>query len=385
VRGRLSTRAADGVLTAAVIVASVVEVALSNALDGPRWLGVLLVAAMGAAVYFRRTQPVAAALALTAFASLNAALVLDMNDLVASFFALLVLAYSSGAYAEPRAARATIAILVAAVAITGVIDDAGVGDVLYPSAVVALCWVVGRNVRTRTRLAAELHEGAARLAEQRESEARAAVADERRRIAREMHDVLAHSISIMVIQAAGARQILPIDPGRAEQAAARIGRAGRDALLEMQLLVGALGTVPDAAASPSLETLPALVERARQAGLEVDLRVRGEPRALAPGAELAAYRVVQEALTNAIKHARCAPTEVTVEWGDEALELRVSDRGDGADRTHDLHGGGHGLAGMGERVRIHGGELRAGPRPGGGFEVVARIPLERAMSTAAGP
>jgi len=381
-RGPLSPRAVDAAIAAAVIVASVAEILLSNAIDGRRWLGVLLVAAMGALCYFRRTKPLEAALALTALAAANAALVIDMQDHVASFFALLVLAYSSGAYAEPRAARATIAVLLAAIAITDAIDDAGLENALFPAAVVSLCWLVGRNVRTRTRLAAELHEGAARVAEQRESEARAAVADERRRIAREMHDVLAHSISIMVIQAAGARQILPIDPGRAEEAAARIGRAGRDALVEMQLLVGALGTVPDSAASPSLETLPALVERARHAGLEVALAVRGEPRALAPGAELAAYRVVQEALTNAIKHAGCAPTEVAVDWGEESLELRVSDRGGGADRAPEVQGAGHGLAGMGERVRIHGGELRAGPQPGGGFEVVARIPLERGAAVA---
>ena len=261
------------------------------------------------------------------------------------------------------------------------IDSAEFSSIFFPATITALCWLVGRNVRTRTRLAAELHEGAARLAEQREAAAREAVADERRRIAREMHDVVAHSISIMVIQAAGARQILPLDAGRAEEAAARIGRAGRDALTEMQLVVGALEAVPAGGAAPSLDALAALAERARHAGLEVELSVHGAPRPLSPAAELAAYRVVQEALTNAIKHADCAPTEVVLEWGDEALELRVADRGEGR-RPTALDGGGHGLVGMRERLRHCGGELHAGRRPGGGFEVVARIPVEQPAAVA---
>jgi signal transduction histidine kinase len=262
----------------------------------------------------------------------------------------------------------------------GIIDAASFEDIFFPATIMVLCWLIGRNVRTRTRLAAELHEGAARLAEQREAAAREAVADERRRIAREMHDVVAHHISIMVIQAAGARQILRIDAGRAEEAAARIGRAGRDALTEMQLVVGALESQP--AGGPSLAALEALRERARLAGLDVALRVAGAPRPLAPDAELAAYRVVQEALTNAIKHAGCAATEVVLEWGEHALELRVADRGAGG-RAAALEGGGHGLAGMRERLRECGGELHAGRRSGGGFEVVARIPVEQPAAVTA--
>ena len=373
---RLSPRAVDAAIAAAVIVVSVAETLLSNAVTGPRWAGALLAAAMGALVYLRRTHTLAAALALPVLAAVNSAFVIDVDDQVAIFFPLLMLAYAGGAYAEPRAARTTLAVLVGAVALVGVIDSTGIENVFFPSMVVLLCWLVGRNVRTRTRLAAELHEGAARVAEQRESEARQAVAEERRRIAREMHDVVAHSISIMVIQAAGARQILPLDPGRAEEAATRIGRAGRDALAEMQLLVGTLESMRPGAPSPSLDALQALVERARHAGLEVDLSIRGVPRALPQGAELAAYRVVQEALTNAIKHAAGAPTEVSLDWGEQALELRVADRG--GDAAHGLEGAGHGLVGMAERVRSYGGELHAGPRDGGGFEVRARIPVESA-------
>ena len=371
---RLSPRAFDAAVAAAVIVAGVVEVLTSSAVSGPRGAGALLVAAMGALVYLRRTHTLAAALALPVFVAVNSVYVVDVDDLLAVFFPLLMLAYAGGAYAEPRESRATLAVLLAAVVMVGVIDSTGVGNVFFPAAIVLLCWFVGRDVRTRTRLAAELHEGAARVAEQRESEARQAVAEERRRIAREMHDVVAHSVSIMVVQAAGARQILPIDPGRAEEAAVRIGRAGRDALAEMQLLVGALESVRPGAPVPSLEALPALVEHARHAGLEVALSVRGVPRALPQGAELAAYRVVQEALTNAIKHAGCARTEVAIAWGERALELHVADRGDGA-APHRIEGAGHGLVGMAERVRSLGGVLSAGPRDGGGFEVRASIPV----------
>jgi signal transduction histidine kinase len=378
---RVSTRALDAALAAVVLVASVAEMLLSSAITGPRWAAALIAAAMSALLLVRRRRPVGAAVALLALGVLESALVADLDDLVASFFPLLVLAYGGGAYAEPRAARAALTLLLTAVVAVGAIDDAGLSNVAFPAVIVTLCWLGGRNVRTRTRLAAELHEAAARLTEQREAEAREAVAEERRRIAREMHDVVAHGISVMVVQAAGARQILPRDPARAEEAAARIARAGRDALAEMELLVGALETLPECGPAPALDALPALLERARHAGLTVTLRVEGTPRALPQGAEQAAYRVVQEGLTNAIKHAAGAPCDVVVGWGERALELRVSDRGRGGAAPR-LEGAGHGLLGMGERVRLYGGELQAGPRTGGGFEVVARIPLELAQREA---
>jgi signal transduction histidine kinase len=372
---RLSPRVFDALLAGAVILAGVAETLLAAGVDAPRWRSAVVAAVSGALLLVRRRHPVALTAALGAIAVPQAALLVDVGELIASFFPALIAAYGAGAYAEPRGARCGLAILLVAIAGIGVVDAAAFGSVFFPATIMTLCWLVGRDVRTRTRLAAELHEGAARLAEQREAEAREAVAEERRRIAREMHDVVAHSISIMVIQAAGARQILRLDAGRAEEAAARIGRAGRDALTEMQLVVGALESVPAGGAAPTLDALEALAERARHAGLDVALHVRGTPRALPPGAELAAYRVVQESLTNAIKHAGGAPTEVVVEWGERTLELRVADRGTGRAAAA-LQGGGHGLVGMRERLRHCGGELHAGRRPGGGFEVVARIPVE---------
>jgi signal transduction histidine kinase len=374
-------RVTDVVLAGLLGVLGVAEMLLADGVEDPRWPAALLAVAACSLLLVRRRHPVAITPALAAIAIVHSAFFIDMSELLGIFFPSLVAAYGAGAYAEPRGARTGLAVLVGTVITIGLIDAVPFSSIFFPSAILTLCWLVGRNVRTRTRLAAELHEGAARLAEQREAAAREAVADERRRIAREMHDVVAHSISIMVIQAAGARQILRLDPGRAEEAAARIGAAGRDALMEMQLVVGALEAVPAGGAAPTLDALEALVERARHAGLEVALSVQGTPRPLAPDAELAAYRVVQESLTNAIKHAASAPTEVVLRWGDGELELRVADRGEGL-RPAGLDGGGHGLVGMRERVRHSGGELHAGRRPGGGFEVVARIPVEQPAAVA---
>ena len=198
--------------------------------------------------------------------------------------------------------------------------------------------------------------------------------EERKRIAREMHDVVAHSMSVMVVQAGGARRILERDPLRARDAAELIAGTGREALVELQRLLGVLHLEP--AAAPTLDGLDGLLERARAAGLPVALTVDGERRRLPDGIEHAAYRVVQEAITNAIKYAGATPTEVRVSYGVQDVELHVCDRGPGGVAPARVGGGGHGLVGMRERVRIFGGELHTGRRDGGGFEVRARIPLD---------
>ena len=190
--------------------------------------------------------------------------------------------------------------------------------------------LAGRAVRSRSRLTAELHEAAVRADEAREVEAERAVADERRRIAREMHDVVAHSVSMMVVQAGGARRILERDPARAVAAAELIERTGREALAEMRALLGVLHAEEHAeyAPQPTLRELDALVERARSAGVPVEVAVEGERRELPAGLDLAAYRVVQEALTNVVKHAGGAPTEVSVHYRADAVEVRIADRGE---------------------------------------------------------
>ena len=374
---RMSPRAVDVTLTAAILVAAVSETLYASGVKEPRWASALIAAATSLVLLWRRSHPVAMSVLLFALALPQAAFLADPSELIATFFPVLVLAYSGAAYAERRAAQVVLTVLLTGVVLLAVVSGSDTaGDIYFPAAVVLLCWLGGRTVRTRGRLAAELHEAAALAAERREREAQQAVADERRRIAREMHDVVAHSVSIMVVQAGGARRILAIDPERAEQAAARIRRAGAEALAEMNTLLGVLEAAPDGTRAPSLDELPELVERAGHAGLPVTLEETGTRRPLPAGAEQAAYRVVQEALTNCIKHAGGATTTVRLTWSDDALGLRIADRGDGGPAP-ELEGAGHGLLGMRERVRPYGGDVRARPRAGGGYEVAARIPLER--------
>jgi signal transduction histidine kinase len=241
---------------------------------------------------------------------------------------------------------------------------------------------MGRVVRSRTRLTERLHEAAAQLAEEQADEARRAAGEERRRIAREMHDLVAHSMSVMVVQAGGARRIIGRDAGRAVAAAAQIERTGREALTEMRHLLGMLHPGADHAAlapQPTLAELGALVERANAAGQPARLAHRGERHPLPAGLDLAAYRIVQEALTNAFKHANGATTEITVDWAPDRIALEVRDRG-GA--RADVTNGGHGLVGMLERVRLYGGELETGPLPEGGWSVRATLPCEEREAVA---
>jgi signal transduction histidine kinase len=237
-------------------------------------------------------------------------------------------------------------------------------------------WVLGRALRRRRLATVELRDRAARLEREREERARAAVAEERGRIARELHDVIAHSMSVIVVQAGAAEQILEHDPARAREALRSIRRAGNDALEEMRRLLGILRHEDEEltlAPQPSIARLDELLGQARAGGLPVELVVDGQPRQLAPGVELAAYRIVQEALTNSRKHARAASAQVTVRYAPDALELDVVDNGRPARPSG---GTGHGLVGMRERAALYGGVLEAGARPEGGFAVHARLPLD---------
>jgi len=371
------------VVAAAILAAGfLVEYAIAD-IDHTPWLDVPFALLVCGPVAVRRRFPLAApATTLTAAVLLNL-VGTSVEETIAPFFAVLLNSYATGAFLDGRRSWAGLAVGVCGVVLVVATfpGESTSGDYLFPAGFVLACWIAGRAVRSRTLLTAELHEAAVLADEQRQAAARRAAADERRRIAREMHDIVAHSVSVMVVQAGGARRILDRDPGRAVAAAAEIERTGREALGEMRRLLGVLHVGEREAArapQPTLEGVPTLVERAREAGLPVDLQVQGEPRALPAGLDLAAYRIVQEALTNAIKHAGAAPTAVSVRYGDHELELEVVDAGRAARSAPGpgLASGGHGIVGMRERVRLYGGELRAGRRPDGGFEVWARIPLE---------
>jgi signal transduction histidine kinase len=305
-----------------------------------------------------------------------------VNKLFVPFGVVLLLVFACGARLERRGALSAAGVL--AVGVQGVVatmPHQNAGDYVFPTLIILTTWAMGRVVRSRTRLTERLHEAAARLAEQQADEAHRAAGEERRRIAREMHDLVAHSMSVMVVQAGGARRIIGRDSGRAVAAAAQLERTGREALSEMRHLLGILR--PDHAAlapQPTLAELGALVERARAAGLPAVLAHRGERHPLPAGLDLAAYRIVQEALTNALKHAHGAATEITVDWAPDTIALEVRDRG-GA--RAGVANGGHGLVGMRERVRLYGGELETGPLPDGGWTVRATLPCAAREAVAA--
>ena len=376
----LPPRTVDRLIAAVVLVPAELE-AFLVAEPGNRVLAMVLIGVMTATLAFRRQAPLPAIVVLFAAGIPMTHAVDETQSFASPFLLVLLMSYGVGSLDDVRTSLRGLALI--ALGICGVsasFEDPVFGDFVFPIGFSCAAWGGGRALRHRTRLAAELHEAAVRAEEEREAQAARAVADERRRIAREMHDVVAHSVSVMVVQAGGARRILDRDPQRAVEAAQLIERTGRSALLEMRRLLGVLGTGDEPAAmapQPKIEEIDALVDRARGAGLPVTLRVEGERRPLPAGAEAAVYRVVQEALTNALKHAGAAPTGVVLRWEPDALEVVVADSGRGGAGA-DLPSGGHGIVGMRERVRVYGGELTAAPRPDGGFVVRARIPLHQA-------
>lgn len=272
--------------------------------------------------------------------------------------------------------------LVVVAVITYAQPGGSVGAVLGAWALLGgLPFAAGWTLESRRVLTCELEASTAQLATAQADRARRAAAEERNRMARELHDVIAHDVSVMVLQTSGARGIAAGDPKRAQAALRVVESAGRDALVELRRIVGVLHRGDEAlvgSAAPGLSQLDALIARARAAGLAVEVRVDGLLEVLSPGLDLVAYRVVQEALTNAIKHAGLARAVVSVSVGARSLELEVSDNGHGPRSGRGENGEtGHGLVGMSERVRLYGGQLRAQRRTdAGGFEVRARIPLD---------
>ena len=253
-------------------------------------------------------------------------------------------------------------------------------------AVFAIAWVIGDNIRTRRAYLAELEARAARLEREREERDERAVAEERTRIARELHDVIAHNVSVMVVQASAGEELFDSDPARARESLSAVAATGRAALTELRRLLGVIRAEEgsEAAAAyapqPGIEYLDELVSQVRETGLAVELSVLGQPRALPEGVGLCAYRIVQEALTNTLKHAGASRAQVSVRYVDDALELQVLDDGHGARAAANGEHGGHGLIGMRERVALFGGELTARSRVDHGYEVCARLPLEEARA-----
>jgi signal transduction histidine kinase len=360
---------------------------IGTTIAGPWWLRALLPLLLGAALVLRRRAPLLMWTAIWAGIAMQSAFALDRPQ-VLEFgphpktpepftFVLFAAAYSLGAHASLRRAAAG---LILAVPVVAEISHHGGLGLAFPSpggspAGVALAllqlaafWLAGVLVRAR-RQAVSL--AAQSAAAQRQAEQAAAA--ERARIARELHDIIAHHLSVVVLHAAGARASGGADPATLEE----IEHSGRQALTETRRLFGVLrepGEETGRTPQPGIGELPALADSLRAAGLEVILSIDGGHEALPPAVSVSAYRIVQEALTNVLKHAGPARAEVKVGYADSAVTVEVTDDGPG-NPVPAAPGGGQGLAGMRERVAVFGGDLRAGPRPGGGFTVCARLPI----------
>jgi signal transduction histidine kinase len=368
------------VLAAAVLV----QVGLTS-VEGPLLVNVLGALALTLPLIWRRRAPLAVALGYAAVTLLTAALGAGLHGgqipLVAVILAGVVSFYSLGAYRGDRTALAGsvvgVLILWAAVVVGGNADPPSFG--FSAALVVAAPCLAGRAQRLRDQREDALRELTVQMAREQEQRERLAVSDERARIARELHDVVAHSMSVMVVQAQGARRVLASEPDRARGALRSIEETGRTALAEVRRSLGVLrrdGAEPALEPQPSIEHLDVIVDQARRTGLTVDVTVEGERRPLAPGVDVSAYRIVQEALTNTIKHASATRARIAIRYGEHDLDMEVSDDGVGPSANGSGDEGGHGLVGMRERAALHGGELNAGAGPEGGFAVSARIPAE---------
>jgi signal transduction histidine kinase len=380
-------RAADAALATAVFLAT------AFLTDGPddsvviRPIGDVPIAALvvfavaSAALYWRRRAPLAVlGVAVIAWAVTIGSGYADLGGVA------IIALYSAGRYAtEDRWAHVGVAAAIVVILVDGATDPAPWGEAVFGAVVLFVAWYVGRRIRLRG-------ERAAQLAREQAAEARRIVTEERARIARELHDVVAHRVSLMTVQAGAAKAVAAENPEGARQAMGAVEEAGRQALEELRHLLGVLrpDTDPDGLVpQPGLKELPRLVQQIRGAGLEVSLAADGVPAELPARVDLFAYRIVQEALTNVLKHAGPgAHTQVQLGADSSGIVIEVLDDGHGGSEGSESAGGrqpdgsdpqirrtGHGIVGMRERARLLGGTLDARPRPGGGFRVVAHLPI----------
>lgn len=382
--GRRAAGLADWLVPAVLLVSSLWEIwvgtVFSPGIPGPRGLQTGAALLYCGALPLRRRAPLAALALVLAGNAVQVPFVSASGQTsLEGFLALLLAVYSVGAHAPRRLGVA---------AVTATIVVIFVGDVLTHSSnpgqdaglyvLLAALWLFGDALCRHRLRTAQLEDHASELDRRRGEEAQAAAADERARIARELHDVVAHSLSVMVVQTGAARQMLTVEPDVARRQLLSAESTGRQALAEMRRLLGIVRREDGPmtlAPQPSLVHVDLLVDQVREAGLDVRLLLEGERRELAPGVDLAAYRIVQEALTNTVKHAGPARAEVLVRYGRDEVEIEVCDDGRGAQPNGSA---GHGLVGMRERVALYGGALSAGMGAGGGFRVHAILPLDGA-------
>jgi signal transduction histidine kinase len=384
----ISARQGDLLLAAAVTALLVGELLVED-IGGPAVVNYLFGVVITVALYWWRRLPVYATgvqlLAAITATALNGRLV---QDPFAPFFALLIGFYGVGRYAPERWSYRGLFFGVLGIVLINLAGAGGsFGDYVFPMIIaVGAPWLAGRAVRVWAKRARELAWANKLLRAEQDRRSELAVAEERSRIARELHDVVAHAISVMVVQAEGAKRMTDREPERAKQALDQIEETGRGALTEMRRLLGVLRKGDEGVRlgpQPGAESLFVLVERASDAGLEVDIRFEGPRRPLPPGVDVTVYRIVQEALTNSIKHAGPGSADVVIRYGHDALELEVVDNGPSngfVAPPPDADNPQHGLLGMKERVKVYGGEVVTGPCEDGadGYRVWARIPLTAA-------
>jgi signal transduction histidine kinase len=377
----------DGLLAAVLLAVGLSEVAfgfrdggVGQPLSGPPLAEVVVVAALTVPLSWRRWRPLPALVVVAAALTAQVLFLSPSAPFAVGLVPLLLLTFDVARGGGLQAA-AGLAIGAGALAITSnrVPAMRAPGEVVFSSVLIAGIWLVGRYAGHRHRQAEQLATYAARVELEQGQRAQEAIVAERARIARELHDVVAHSVSLMGVQAGAARTLLEADPERARRALLLIEATARDAVGELGRLLGVLRAgdqAPDVAPQPGLGELAPLLAEVRDAGITLAVRVEGDQRPLSPGVDLAAYRLVQEALTNVVRHAGPCTAELHIRYADKTVEIEVSDEG----RTKQTNGRsespgcGHGLIGMRERVAIYGGNLDAGPVPGDGFLVRAVLP-----------
>ena len=373
-------RHAFEILVVLAALTGAVQAATATGADAPElrpWLAATATALILAPLLAYRRHPFAAGAGMWLLAAAVSFVDGQLVVLVSSvYLAGMAAAFLLGNLADPARARLGLAAVVGGAAVV-MLNDPGhaAKDVVVIPAIFAIAWVAGSAQRHRTAQADAAEERAAHAERERESAARVAVAEERVRVARELHDIVAHAVSVMVLQTGAVRHRMRDASAEDLEALRRVEQTGRTALVEMRRLVGAMRR-PDEAAelapAPGLGRLDALIDEVRSAGLAVDLHVDGEPFPLPEPIDLSAYRIVQEGLTNALKHARAGQADVRIRYGRDELRIDVRDDGQGSAGGDGL---GHGLVGVRERVALYGGDMRAENAEGGGFLLRTRLPV----------
>jgi signal transduction histidine kinase len=373
----LDRRTADAIVALLFLGEALAELAFAVPPGVPHhWLvaGALVVEAT--ALGLRRRVPLTAtALGWCAYLAINIAPTGYVDHMVSPLFAMVFLVWSAGRHCDDRRAITALVLGTVMISASTALDHYNDGATDSISTIAFAVWaplLVGRFMRHRARLHESLREKAAQLAAQRASRSEAAAAEERTRIAGELHDVVAHALSAMVVQASGARRLAGRDPAQASTAFQAVEDTGREALTEIRTLLGVLRHADEEIAlapQPSLRHVGSLVARARAAGLPVDLAVEGDALALPAGVDLTGYRVIQAALRSAAEQGAAGHASVRLRYAGDHVDLRVEDDGAAPGRE---------LPGVRERVSFYGGQLRAGARREGGHSVRARLPVEAA-------